>query len=139
MRTAYSIGRNTAVLWASAGTLLQPSIANQRSYFPLGGFLNLSGLTPEALQAPNFAIARLILYRKVGSGGEGFLNVPLYAGMSLEAGNAWQTRHDISFNSARKDGSVFFGLDPFLGPAFLAAAKDDRGRSAFYLFLGRGF
>lgn len=138
-RTAYSIGRNTAVLWASAGTLMSPSQANQRSYFPLGGFLNLSGLTPEALQAPHFAIARLIYYRKVGSGGEGFLNVPLYAGMSLEAGNAWQSGHDISFNSARKDASVFFGLDTFLGPAFLAAGKDDRGRSAFYLFLGRGF
>ncbi len=139
LRTAYSVGRNTAILWASAGTLMSPSLANERSYFPLGGFLNLSGLTPEALQAPHFAITRLIYYRKVGSGGEGFLNVPLYAGLSLEAGNAWASRHDISFNSARKDGSVFFGLDTFLGPAFLAAGKDDRGRSAFYLFLGRGF
>ena len=75
----------------------------------------------------------------MGSGGEGFLNVPLYAGLSLEACNAWARRSDISLGSARKDGSLFFGLDTFLGPAYVAAGYDDRGRSAFYLFLGRGF
>jgi len=75
----------------------------------------------------------------VGSGGEGFLNVPLYVGASLEAGNTWKTRSDINLGSARKDASLFFGADTFLGPAFLAAGYDDQGRSAFYLFLGRGF
>jgi NTE family protein len=138
-RKAWSYGRNSAILWASAGTMMSPSLANERSYFPLGGFLNLSGLTPDALRAPNYAITRLIYFRKVGSGGEGFLNVPLYAGMSLEAGNAWTSRREVSFGSARKDASLFFGLDTFLGPAYVAAGYDDRGRSAFYLFLGRGF
>ncbi|MEY4762677.1 MAG: hypothetical protein RLZZ200_2533 [Pseudomonadota bacterium] len=139
LRFARSFGRNTAILWASAGTLIEPAQASPRSYFPLGGFLNLSGLTPDALQGQNYAITRLIYYRKVGSGGEGFLNVPLYAGMSFEAGNTWASRGDISFGSARKDGSLFFGAETFLGPAFLAVGYDDRGRSAFYLFLGRGF
>lgn len=139
MRFARSIGRNTAIFWTSAGTLLESAQASPRSYFPLGGFMNLSGLTPDALAAPHFAISRLIYYRKVGSGGEGFLNVPLYAGMSVEAGNTWSSRRDISFGSARKDGSLFFGAETFLGPAFLAVGYDDRGRSAFYLFLGRGF
>ena len=45
----------------------------------------------------------------------------------------------MSVASARKDASVFFGADTFLGPAYIAAGYDDRGRSAFYLFLGRGF
>ena len=39
----------------------------------------------------------------------------------------------------RKDASLFLGMDTLLGPAYLAAGYDDRGRSAFYLFLGRGF
>ena len=138
-RTVGSLGRNTLVFWTSAGTLLQPELADQRTYFPLGGFLDLSGLTPDALSAPNFAIARLIYYRKVGSGGEGFLNVPLYVGASLEAGNAWATHSKINFESTRKDASLFFGLDTFLGPAYLATGYDDHGRVAFYLFLGRGF
>ena len=138
-RMARSWGRNTAVVWASAGSQLQPQQSSPRTWYPLGGFLNLSGLTPDAISAPHYAISRLIYYRKVGYGGEGFLNVPLYLGVSAEMGNAWQDRSDISLGGARKDGSVFFGLDTFLGPAYVAAGYDDRGRSAFYLFLGRAF
>jgi NTE family protein len=138
-RLARSWGRNTAIVWTSAGTLLDPQFADERSYYPLGGFLNLSGLTPDALSGPHYGIARLIYFRKVGSGGEGFLNVPLYAGLSLEAGNAWENRNDIDFGSARKDVSLFFGMDTFLGPAYFAVGYDTRGRSAFYLSLGRGF
>jgi NTE family protein len=138
-RFAHSWGRNTAIVWASAGTLLDPEDATLRSYFPLGGFLNLSGLTPDALSGANYGIARFIYYRKIGSGGEGFLNVPVYLGMSFEAGNAWARSSDIGFGDARKDASLFLGLDTFLGPAYLAAGYDDRGRSAFYLFLGRRF
>ena len=138
-RLARSWGRNTAVVWATAGTLLDPEATDERSHFPLGGFLNLSGLPNDVLSGPNLGIARLIYFRKVGSGGEGFLNVPLYAGFSLEAGNVWQASSDMSFGSARKDVSVFFGLDTFLGPAYLSAGYDNLGRSAFYLSLGRGF
>ena len=60
--------------------------------------------------------------------------------LSSRCGRTWWTeRQDISFGSARKDVSLFFGLDTFLGPAFLAAGYDFRGRTSFYLFLGRGF
>lgn len=138
-RAAHNWGRDTLVAWVSAGTLLDANRAVPRQYFTMGGFLNLSGLPPNAVSAPNYAIARAIYYRKVGSGGEGFLNVPLYAGVSAEAGNVWSDRSDIDFGSARKNFSAFFGLDTFLGPAFLAAGYDTRGRSAFYLFLGRSF
>jgi NTE family protein len=138
-RMARSSGRNTAILWASAGSLLDPAQAEPRTYFPLGGFLNLSGLTPDALSGPHYAITRLIYLRQVGRGGEGFLNVPVYTGLSLEMGNTWESRSDIDFGSARKDASLFFGMDTFLGPAYLAVGYDNRGRSAFYLSLGRGF
>jgi NTE family protein len=138
-RMARSWGKNTAILWASAGTLLDADEADERSFFPLGGFLNLSGLSAESLIGPQFAIARLIYYRQVGSGGEGLLNVPMYAGMSLELGNAWERRTDMSLGSARKDMSLFFGLDTFLGPAWLAAGYDNDGRKALYLSLGHSF
>ena len=60
----------------------------------------------------------------------------MYAGLSVEAGNVWDRRGDMSFASARKDASLFFGLDTFLGPAWLAAGFDSRGRHAFYLVPG---
>jgi NTE family protein len=59
--------------------------------------------------------------------------------MSLEVGNAWQLRSDVSFESARKDGSLFLGLDTFFGPLYLGAGVDDEHDTAYYLFLGRPF
>jgi NTE family protein len=138
-RMARSWGKNTAILWTSAGTLLDAEEADERSYFPLGGFLNLSGMSAESLNGPHFGIARLVYYRKVGSGGEGLLNVPMYAGMSIEVGNTWEQRSEMSLGSARKDMSLFFGLDTFLGPAWLAAGYDSDGRKALYLSLGHSF
>jgi NTE family protein len=138
-RVVHSWGKNTAIAWASGGTLLNDEFADARSYFPLGGFLNLSGMAADSLIGPHYGIARLLYYRNVGSGGEGFLNVPLYAGMSLEFGNVWAKRNQISLGSSRKDASLFFGMDTFLGPAWLAAGLDSDGQHAFYLSLGRGF
>lgn len=138
-RLAHSWEKNTAIAWMSAGALLDPEFVDARTFYPLGGFLNLSGMPADALTGPNYGIARLIYYRKVGGGGEGFLNVPMYLGASLEAGDVWQKRTDMSLSSARKDMSLFFGVDTFLGPAWFAVGYDSAGRHALYLSLGRGF
>ncbi len=136
---ARSWGRNTAILWTSAGTRLDSDTDIVRSYYSLGGFLNMSGITPETLTGPHFAIARGIYYRRIGEGGQGFLNVPVYLGASIEQGNVWSARRDISFSSARTNGSLFVGLDTLLGPVYFATGFDDEGGSAYYLFLGRTF
>jgi NTE family protein len=137
---AHSWGRNTALLWTSAGTRLDDATDVVRSFFSLGGFLNMSGAAPGTLNGPHFAIARAIYYRQVGTrGGQGFLDVPVYVGASLEKGNVWDSRRDISFGSARTNGSAFVALDTLLGPVYFATGFDDRGGSAYYLFLGRTF
>jgi NTE family protein len=137
---AHSWGRNTAILWTSAGSRLDSEVDVTRSFYSLGGFLNMSGITPDTLVGPHFAIARAIYYRQVGSGGsQGFLDVPVYLGASLEKGNVWDSRRDISFSSAKTNGSVFVGLDTLLGPVYFATGFDDQGGSAYYLFLGRTF
>jgi len=136
---ARSAGRNTSVLWLSGGSNINSSGNDPRNLFSLGGFLNLSGLRPDSVTGRHYAIARALYYRKIGKGGEGFLNVPTYLGVSLEAGNVWDQRSDISFGSARKNGSIFLGMDTFLGPVYLGAGINDDGQDAFYLFLGRTF
>jgi NTE family protein len=138
-RHVQSWGRNTAVGWLSAGALVNSGFVDERSWYSLGGFLNLSGLPNERLTGPNYAMARLIYYRRFGNGGDGLLNLPLYAGVSAEAGNVWDRRADASLSSARKDASLFVGMDTFLGPAWFAVGFDSRGRHAFFLSLGRGF
>jgi NTE family protein len=136
---AHSWGRNTGILWATSGMRLDDDIDLVRAFFSLGGFLNMSGIAPDTLVGPNFAILRGIYYRQIGVGGTGFLNVPVYIGASIERGNVWANRRDISFNSARTNGSLFLGLDTLLGPVYLATGFDDEGGSAYYLFLGRTF
>ena len=137
---ARSMGRNTAVFWTSLGTFLdEPDPADVRTLFPLGGFFNLSGLAADSITGPHVGIARTLFYRQIGRGGSGFLDFPTYLGMSFEVGNVWKERRDASFGSARKNGSIFLGLDTFLGPVYLATGFDEDGRDAFYLFLGRTF
>jgi len=136
---AYSFGRDTLSFSASGGGTLQAHVTDLNLQFPLGGFLNLSGLRADSLLGPDFAIARLLFYRQIGRGGPGYFDVPTYVGMSLEAGNVWQSRGDARFGNTQKDASLFVGLDTYLGPVYLASGFDDHGHQAFYLFLGRTF
>ncbi len=130
--------RNTVAFSFSGGSLLNRA-TNLRMEFPLGGFLNLSGLKSYSLYGPHYGIARLLLYREVDRGGPGYLGVPIYVGMSLEAGNVWQNMSQLRWSTLHKDASVFLGLDTFLGPVYLGTGFDDRGSQAYYLFLGRTF
>lgn len=136
---AISSGRNTLVLSLSGGETLQSQVNDINLLFPLGGFLNLSGLRADSLLGPNFGIGRLIYYRQIGRGGPNWLDVPTYLGASLEAGNVWQQRSEASFGNTQKDASVFIAVDTLLGPVYLASGFDQHGNQAFYLFLGRTF
>ncbi len=138
---ARSLGRNTLMLWTSMGTRVDgklPATALQ-DFYTLGGFLNLSGLAPQTLTGPNYAIARAVYFRKIGRGGEGLFEFPTYIGVSFEAGNTYAQRGDIGFNTAHKDASVFLGLDTLLGPLYIGTGYDEVGHSASFLYLGRTF
>jgi NTE family protein len=138
---ARSRGRNTLLWWTSAGSTLDGNVKPTAlpEFYSLGGFFNLSGLAPQSLIGPHYAITRAIYFRKIGRGGEGFFEFPAYIGASLELGNTWAQRGDISLESAHKDASIFFAFDTFLGPVYLGTGYDERGTSGFYLFLGRSF
>jgi NTE family protein len=106
-----------------------------QEFFPLGGFLNLSGLARGAISGPHAGVARLVYYRRSGDTGS-MLAMPLYFGGSIEAGNAWQTRSEISTGSLILNGSLFAGIDTYIGPLFIGAGFGEGGESSFYLFLG---
>ena len=139
--TATSRGRNTLLLWTSAGMTLDNRLkpSDVQDFYSLGGFFNLSGLAPQSLLGPDYAIARAIYFRKISRGGEGIFEFPAYIGASFELGNTWSRRSDISFGSAHKDASVFIAFDTFLGPVYLGSGYDQTGNAGYYLFLGRTF
>ncbi len=131
----WSRGKNSLQLGLSYETTIgaEDSIEN---FFPLGGFLRLSGLERGEISGPHAALARLVYYRRVGESAGGLFDVPVYFGVSAEAGNVWDSRSDIRFDTARFNGSVFAGLDTIIGPVYLAAGFAEGGRSNFYLFFG---
>lgn len=116
------------------GTLTRAS--DERSAYPLGGFLSLSGTPIGAIAGPHTASMALLGYYRIGelprAAGRG-----IYAGVSVEAGNAWQRRSDMSFGDMRKAGSIFLGLDSLLGGMYFAYGYSEGGQSAIYFFLGR--
>ncbi len=135
---ARSRGRHTLIFSTDYGTTLDDTPTPQ-NLFTLGGFLNLSGIAPGSLAGPHYGVGRLILYRQIGRGGSGVLDLPAYAGISLEAGNTWQERNDASLGNLQRGGSLFIGADTILGPVYLATGFNEGGETAFYLFLGRTF
>jgi NTE family protein len=130
----WSRGKNSLQLGLSYATTLESDGAIQ-DFFPMGGFLRLSGLERGEIAGPHAALAKLVYYRRVGDT-SGLLDTPVYLGMSAEAGNVWRSRSEMSFDSMLLNGSFFLGLDTFLGPVYLAAGFAEHGQSNFYLFIG---
>jgi len=104
----------------------------------IGGLFNLSGYQRDSLSGRHTGVARAIYYREIRSNPlRGFLRATMYLGGSLELGNAWQDSDDISLSNSQLAGSVFVGLDTFIGPVYFAGGLAEGGESAIYLFIGR--
>ena len=134
---ARSLDRNTLILSAAGGAHVSGPTNQLQDFYTLGGLFDLSGLRQDEISGPQFGIARAIYYRRIGSGQEGIFDVPTYLGVSVELGNVWQRRSDVSFDSALVNGSAFLGFDTFLGPVYVAAGFGEGGKRTFYLLLGR--
>ena len=127
----FTFGRLTLFALAAAGYS-----RNDAGGFSLGGFLNLSGTPIGAVSGSQAAIVSGVAYYRMGELPRG-LGRNWYAGVSLEAGNAWARQSDVRFGDVKKAGSVFVGLDSVIGPLYLGLGKTFGGDSAIYLFLGR--
>jgi NTE family protein len=136
---AWSFGENTIVPGLEYGENID-DITSFFSLFNLGGLFRLSGLGTRELLGDRMALARIVGYRRLVDIEMAGINVKLYAGASVEAGNAFLLQ-DTSFDwdTVIKAGSVFLGADTFLGPAILAYGLAEGGRSRVYLAIGDSF
>ncbi|MDX1562333.1 MAG: hypothetical protein R3305_05375, partial [Gammaproteobacteria bacterium] len=103
--------------------------------FGIGGFLDLSGLNTRQFTGEHATRLGASYYRQVGD----LALFPAFVGMSVEVGNAWQSRSDISLNGSIWGGSIWAGVDTPVGPVVLAYGDAEGGHSAFYVSLGRLF
>ncbi|MEM7706279.1 MAG: patatin-like phospholipase family protein [Pseudomonadota bacterium] len=128
-------GQNTLLNWWSVSSVTKGDVAP----FAVGGLFSLSGYERNEFQGKHAAVGRLLYYRRLGDARAPAFDTPVYVGASIEAGNVWQSRDDISFGSARRAGSVFVVLDTIIGPVYLAYGGAEGGRRSAYLFVGQTF
>ena len=134
----FTWGRTTMLLEADA----EVSDSDEASFVDIpfiGGFLELSGLAPRSRFGRHRALVRSVVYHQLNENGPLPINVPLYLGMSLERGNVWLNRDDITWNNAIGAGSIFLGAKTPLGPAYLSYGRTDEGDRSFAIFLGQRF
>lgn len=131
---ARTVGPGTWLVAQRAGTNLRGR-GRLQDQFGLGGLFNLSGLRNGQLRGQHYALMDFLYYRELNP----TFGVPFYAGASLELGNVWNDSADVSASNAVFAGSLFVGLDTFIGPVYLAYGLAEGGRSAAYFLLGRRF
>lgn len=133
-RLVLTRGKNTAALAYEAGYSFENAAPLER-WFRLGGLGRLSGLVPNQLAGRQAALFSLALYRRLNE----IEFLPAYAGLTIEAGNVWDLRQEVSLDDLRYSGSLFIGVDSPIGPLYLAAGYGDSGDASLYFYVGNPF
>lgn len=134
---AFSRGRYHGVLGLSGQTEFGEPDAFE-SLATLGGLAQLSGYGERELVGRHSALARAVFFRRFGDMSR-LVSVPAYMGFSIESGNTWAEREDISADSMIIAGSAFVGVSTPLGPVFLGYGYAETGASSYYLNFGSLF
>jgi len=146
LSAAYTIGDHTLIPLIKTGQTFRVDDFEQSqdfsAYYTLGGLFDLSGLPTNAISGDHMVFGSLqYRYRLSKKDLFGALSVPLYAGLSLEAGDTWYEEHDQHLE--RRDiiyaSSVYLAADTLLGPLYLGVGAADNRYYSIYLSLGRSF
>jgi NTE family protein len=143
-QTAYSSGPNTIMLKLMAGSSFGETMPYY-DQFALGGFLRLSGYATDQFRGSDMAFGSLMYYRRIAEL-PAFIGRGLYLGGSFdvgwlsagEAGDSMTGGNEVlSPEATRYGGSIFFGSDTLIGPAYLGFGLSGDGDGAIYVLIGR--
>lgn len=105
----------------------------------LGGFLNLSGYQKDALIGSHKAFLAVVYQYDLGREFYGKASLPLYLGMSLEAGNVWALKESVKMDDVIGSGSLYLGTDTSFGPAVFGVGFASGGKRTVFLSIGKSF
>jgi NTE family protein len=103
--------------------------------FRMGGFFDLSGINRNELAGQYAVRLGAAYYRRIGN----LALFPAFAGVTVEVGNVWQSRSDISLRGSIVGGSFWAGVSTPVGPVYVGYGRAEGGLDAFYIALGRVF
>jgi len=140
-QAAYSFGAtqgNTVLLTAR---LAQSEDApnEPQNYYQLGGLFNLSGLSQNFYSGRQMAFVMAQYQRRLSDRSVIPIDMPVYAGFSLEGGQLWSERSDIDYGDLITSGSIYLAIDSPLGPIYIAYGRTSESQDAIYLSLGWPF
>lgn len=104
-----------------------------QSLYRLGGRWRLAGFQPNQLTGQAYALAFGGYSYELGS----LLGRSAQLGSTIEYGNAWQNRSDISLSDGIWNGSVFFGFDSWVGPLIFGLGFREGGQNVLFIELGQ--
>jgi NTE family protein len=127
-------GRHTVLATLRWDATVSGKAPDSRLY-RMGGFFDISGLNRNQLFGQHATRLGAAYYRRIGD----LALFPAFAGMSLELGNVWDSRGDISTRNSFFGGSFWAGVDTPVGPVYIGYGRAEGGEDAFYVSLGRVF
>ncbi|MFK7996490.1 MAG: patatin-like phospholipase family protein [Granulosicoccus sp.] len=130
-------GANTLTLQAAISST-EGADSDTRVSARLGGFLKLSGFSMNELRGQHSLLVSGTYYRRVNPRSILF-DLPIYIGGSLEAGDVFTQRSDISLDGLTVAGSAYVGLDSPIGPVYLGYGTNDQDSERFYFSVGSFF
>ena len=101
----------------------------------LGGFLRLSGTTPDSVIGSRTVLGRVVMARSIGAM-PAALGGDVRLGFSLEAGGAYSPQNPLRWSTVKQAASGFIAVDTRFGPLYFGAGTTREGKSSGYLFLG---
>ncbi len=129
---AFPIGSNAVQLGlryhvTSSGT------APVQSLYRLGGRWRLAGFQQNQLTGQDYALAFAGYTYELGK----VLGRSAQVGGTVEYGNAWQRRSDMSISDGIWNGSLFLGFDSWIGPLIFGIGMREGGHRVVFIELGQ--
>ena len=95
----------------------------------------MPGFTEDSLTGQDLTLLRGGYQRRIRD----MLGFPTYLAGTVQYGNVFQNKDDISFDNGILTGSVYLGMDTLLGPVYVGYGRAETSDSAVYLSIGNRF
>jgi NTE family protein len=140
-QAAYSFGKtDSSTVILTLKTAQSSDSANEpQNYYQVGGLFNMSGLRQNGFSGRQMLFSMAQYQHRLSKNKVIPLDMPVYAGFSVEGGQLWSDRSDVDFGDLKGAGSIYLAIDSPLGPVYVAYGRSVQSQSAIYFSLGWPF
>ena len=131
---AKSFGKHTMQLGGSYHATTSGMLPVQSRY-RLGGRARLAGFRLNELTGQHYALLFAGYTYQLAE----FFGRSALVGGTIEYGNAWESRHDMSFDDGIPNASLYAGFDSWLGPMLFGYGWREGSDGVVFLEIGRPF